>query len=155
MKWASLLRKTQQCERYCTNYIIWGKFSIKFVRKIELDSTDVLVRVSKEGSWRQNTLETFSHFSNVDFKILNLAQWLWLSWQSGRFRHQRSAVQIPSLAKFLLNIVNCQLYWKDDNKEKEAGNGSFFWNKLNGFNVGKCYLNLTKKCNPNLTNIIL
>ena len=105
MKWASLLRKTQQCERYCTNYIIWGKFSIKFVRKIELDSTDVLVRVSKEGSWRQNTLETFSHFSNVDFKILNLAQWLWLSWQSGRFRHQRSAVQIPSSAKFVLNTV--------------------------------------------------
>ena len=27
--------------------------------------------------------------------------------------------------KFILNIY-CQLYWKDDNKEKEAGNGPFF-----------------------------
>ena len=107
---------------------------------------------------RKLTSKYFRNFFSLfkrRLKILNLAQWLWLSWQSGRFRHQRSAVQIPSLAKFLLNIVNCQLYWKDDNKEKEAGNGSFFWNKLNGFNVGKCYLNLTKKCNPNLTNIIL
>ena len=27
--------------------------------------------------------------------------------------------------KFILNIVNCQLYWKDDNKGKEAGTGPF------------------------------
>ena len=27
--------------------------------------------------------------------------------------------------KFILNIY-CQLYWKDENKEKEAGNGPFF-----------------------------
>ena len=26
--------------------------------------------------------------------------------------------------KYILNI-NCQLYWKDENKEKEAGNGPF------------------------------
>ena len=30
-------------------------------------------------------------------------QWLWLSWQSSRFRHQGSEVRIPSLAKFILN----------------------------------------------------
>ena len=52
-------------------------------------------------------------------------QWLWLSWQSGRFRQQRSAVQTQSSAKFLLSIVNCQLCRKDKNKEKEAGNGPF------------------------------
>ena len=27
--------------------------------------------------------------------------------------------------KFISNI-NCQLFWKDENKEKEAGNGPFF-----------------------------
>ena len=52
-----------------------------------------------------------------------VGQWLWLSWQSSRFRNQRSAVRIVSLAKFLLNIVYCQLYWKDENKEKEAESG--------------------------------
>ena len=29
-------------------------------------------------------------------------------------------------ANFILNIVFCQLYWTDKNKEKEAGNGPFF-----------------------------
>ena len=34
--------------------------------------------------------------------------WLWRSWQSGRFRHQRSVVWIPTSAKFYLCIsVNC------------------------------------------------
>ena len=50
-----------------------------------------------------------------------MGQWWWLSWQSGRFLHQRSAVWIPTSAKFLLNNVYCQLYWKDENKGKEAG----------------------------------
>ena len=37
-------------------------------------------------------------------------QWLWLSWQSGCFKHQRSAVRIQSLAKFYMEhlfTVNC------------------------------------------------
>ena len=54
-----------------------------------------------------------------------VGQWLWLSWQSSWFRHQRSAVRIPSFSKFLLNIVYCQLYWKDENTEKMSGNGPF------------------------------
>ena len=34
---------------------------------------------------------------------------MWLSWQSGRFQYQRSAVQIQSSAKFIeqLYTVNC------------------------------------------------
>ena len=32
-------------------------------------------------------------------------QWLRLSWQSGCFPHQRSAVQIPTWAKFYLPIA--------------------------------------------------
>ena len=31
--------------------------------------------------------------------------------------------------KFILNIY-CQLYWKDENKEKEAGNGPFLKKNL-------------------------
>ena len=57
--------------------------------------------------------------------MYTLGQQLWFSCQSGRFRHQRSIVQIQSLAKFILNIVYCQLNRKDENKEKEAGNGPF------------------------------
>ena len=48
-------------------------------------------------------------------------QWFWISWQSGRFWHQKSAVQIQSLAKInpdRVYTVNC---WKDKNKEKETG----------------------------------
>ena len=37
---------------------------------------------------------------------------------------QRSVVLILSLAKFILKVY-CQLFWKDENKEKEAGNGPF------------------------------
>ena len=46
-------------------------------------------------------------------------QWWWLSW------HQRSAVRIPTSAKFLLNIVYCQLYRKDG-KKKRQGVAHFF-----------------------------
>ena len=53
-------------------------------------------------------------------------QWLWLSWQSGRLRHQRSAVRIQSSTNFDQTFVFCQLCSKDENKEKEAGNGPFF-----------------------------
>ena len=51
-------------------------------------------------------------------------QWWWPSWWSGRFRHQRSAVQIPTLAKSYLPIV----HWnrKDYDKEKEARNGPYW-----------------------------
>ena len=56
-------------------------------------------------------------------------QWLWLSWWRSHFQLQRSAVWIQSSQKFILNIF-CQLYWKDENKEKEAGIGQFFFKKM-------------------------
>ena len=61
-------------------------------------------------------------------------QWLWLSWWSGRFWHQRSAVLIQSSANLIHYKMYHKLYWKeknrkkkklhwnDENKEKEAGN---------------------------------
>ena len=58
------------------------------------------------------------------FKKSQSGQWLWLSWQSGYFQLQRSAVQNQSSAKLILS-VNCLLYRKDENKEKEAENGPF------------------------------
>ena len=35
----------------------------------------------------------------------------------------------PVIGEVLLDIVNCQLFWKDENKEKEAENGPFFFKK--------------------------
>ena len=52
-----------------------------------------------------------------------LGEWLWHSWQSIRFGHQRSAVLILTLAIKSSNIIECQLQSRrDKNKEKEAGN---------------------------------
>ena len=65
------------------------------------------------------TIQAFKYERKYDKE-----QWLWLIRQSGRFQFQRSAVRIQSLANILLNIY-CQLYSKDENKEKESGNGPF------------------------------
>ena len=54
-----------------------------------------------------------------------VAQWLWLS-GCGSVGKVVATVRIPSSANFLLNIVQCQLYWKEENKEKEDGNGDIF-----------------------------
>ena len=58
-------------------------------------------------------------------------EWLWLSWQSGRFRYQRSSVRILTPANFYRTIIYCQMYYieKTKIKEKEAGNGPFFRKK--------------------------
>ena len=57
-------------------------------------------------------------------KTVNTRPWLWRSWQSSRFRHKRSVVQILISAIKSLNIIISQLQSrKDENKEKEAGNG--------------------------------
>ena len=57
-----------------------------------------------------------SHFGCS--KCITKRQWLWLSWQSGHFQHQRSAV-IGEV------LFSCQLYWKYENNKNEAGNGPF------------------------------
>ena len=50
---------------------------------------------------------------------------VWLSWLSGSFQYQRPAVRILSSAKiYLYWTVNCVMK-KNENKEKEAGNGPF------------------------------
>ena len=56
--------------------------------------------------------------------------WLWRIWQSSRFRHQRSAVGIPTSAITSSNVIIGLLQSrKDDTKEKEAGKGP--WKKSN------------------------
>ena len=52
-------------------------------------------------------------------KESDLGQWLWLSWQSGHFRLQRSAVRIQHWQNFIYQLHNR----KDKNKEKEARKG--------------------------------
>ena len=49
---------------------------------------------------------------------------MWLSWQSGRLCHQRSAVRVQSLAIISRAFIYFHLCWEDKNKEKEAANGS-------------------------------
>ena len=61
---------------------------------------------------------------NTNYQVAG--QWLWLSWLSGRFRHQRSAVQIQSLALFYMEhlfTVNC--VEKTKIKKKRPGMAHF------------------------------
>ena len=91
-----------------------------------LDSCTYLI-FKRLSPWADRPLQTFS-ITRTRSKYNNLTdfgQWLWLSWLSSRFQYQRSEVRVLSSAKFTLNIVYCQLYWKDKNKDKEAGNGPF------------------------------
>ena len=67
----------------------------------------------------------------LDSKSPKTGQWLWLSWYSGRFRHQRSVVRIQSLEFFLLILNICLLcIAKTKIKKKEAGDGLFLKNKV-------------------------
>ena len=62
---------------------------------------------------------------NIQWSCRNIrGHWLWLSCQRGCFWNQRFAVQIQSSAKFIMSIFYCQLYWKNENRQKEAGNGT-------------------------------
>ena len=56
-------------------------------------------------------------------KLFLVGQWLCLSWQNGRFRYQRSAVRIQSLAKVYLyrTFVYCQLCIEKTEKKKKRG----------------------------------
>ena len=71
-----------------------------------------------------------THFCDVPHfylssNFLQQGEWLWLSWFNSWFQYQISVVRIQSLAKFHWTFDYCQLlvYRKDENKEKEAGNG--------------------------------
>ena len=57
-------------------------------------------------------------------KIMSIEQWLWRSWQSSRFWHQRTRVQIQPTAIFIVHLLVNGLE-KRTNKENEAGNGTF------------------------------
>ena len=48
--------------------------------------------------------EKSPNVKNPNKKVLNFGPWLWRSWQNGRFRHQRSAVRIPTSA---MNYFEC------------------------------------------------
>ena len=73
----------------------------------------------------------FAFSSNKTFSDLgskkggSYGQWLWLSWQSGRFQYQRSAIRIQSLAKFIEHLFAVNCIEKTKIKKKEAENGPF------------------------------
>ena len=74
-----------------------------------------------------NTTTPMSTTTTTTCILINW-QWLWLSWKSGRFLYQRSAVRIQTPANFHRTfIIYCQLYFIENTKikEKEAGNGPF------------------------------
>ena len=52
----------------------------------------------------------------INRKNTSDGRWLWHSWQSGHIRHQRSAVQIPTLVKIYLSII-----WHKKTKLKKKG----------------------------------
>ena len=59
------------------------------------------------------------------FGAIIIGQWLWSSWQSGRFWHQRTRVQIQSSAIFIKDLFTVRCYDKRTNKEKESGKRPF------------------------------
>ena len=77
-----------------------------------------------------NKAATGPRFAGWVLKFQNLGQWLWHTWQSGCFQHQRYIVRNQTSAKIYLSIVS---YRKDENKEKEAGMGPFLYNFLNWY----------------------
>ena len=74
------------------------------------------------GRCEQMLAKNVTHEIAQKFAKYFAGKWLWLSWQSGCFRYHWFAVQIQSLAKFLINLLTVSC-WVDKNKEKEAGNG--------------------------------
>ena len=77
-------------------------------------------------------------------------QWLWLSWLSSHLWHQRSAVRIQASANFYWTFVYCQLGWKDENEEKEAGNIP-----LKKTNYGQTWICIIKMSESKIVKIIL
>ena len=67
-------------------------------------------RDSPDGTLKKWTLTLKKRSRNkVDlFKSRAVGPWLWLCWQSSRFRHQKSADRIPTPATFF-QIYLCQL----------------------------------------------
>ena len=53
-------------------------------------------------------------------------QWFWLSWQSGCFQYQRSAVRIQSLVKFIEHLFTVNHIEKAKIKKKRPGMAHFF-----------------------------
>ena len=100
--------------------------------------TQLRIFIAFENVGKLNlSCQSLRHLDDVDRKYLpdlkkrnqkdlvRLGPLLWRSWQSGRFRHQRSVVRISTSAKFfnciyLSTHVNCK-FRKDQKKEKRPG----------------------------------
>ena len=96
--------------------------------------TDVDVHLNSIMSFP--TLKT-TNTNHIQICLLILGQWLWYIWQRHRFQFQRTRVRIQSLATFIKQLFTVTVWGKEENKEKEAGNGSFL-KKTFKFN-NKCW----------------
>ena len=72
--------------------------------------------------WRQNQIKNvlWKQKNDDGEKSSSTGLWLWLSWQSSRFRYQRSAYRIQSSALIFLNKFTVE---KTKIKRKEAEKG--------------------------------
>ena len=78
-----------------------------FIEKIFTGCLLLITNVSQSQVSKQTYL--LGKFLNLRLIKQKRGQWLWLSWQSGRLRHQRSLVQIWSSANFYQAFVYCEL----------------------------------------------
>ena len=81
-----------------------------------------LVTLTPRFTEHVSSQRIFAHFTErfCDFmrQVNNHnGQWLWLSWQSGRFHMFESS--------HWQTLYRTSVYCQDENKEKEAGNGTF------------------------------
>jgi len=63
---------------------------------------------------------------------ITVGQWLWLSWQSGSFRYQRSALRIQTSANFYIGHLftdSFAVLKGRKEKEKRPKNGPLFQKK--------------------------
>ena len=83
------------------------------------------MEVEPEGENQFEALACQTKQRIADWHFLINWAMVWLIGKTIASGYQRSEVRIESSAKFTLNNVYYQLYWKDENKEKLAGNGPF------------------------------
>ena len=78
-------------------------------------------RVFVNGSCEPTFRQSQAILTTEDRHRQDVGQWLWLSWQSGCFQFQRSAVRIPSSAKIYIEYFTVNCIEKTKIKKKRPG----------------------------------
>ena len=72
------------------------KAAVGFVKQLKISGPEFPVNAT--GRCYRNSITFYNRIK------YNIGAWLWSSWRSSRFRHQRSVVRIQTSAKFFENI---------------------------------------------------